>query len=187
MVQQHQRHHLSSDELTRCVGMLEGGCTQTHLANILGVSQSVVSRAWTRYHAFGTAMRRHAAGRQQATTHREDRFIALQACRNRFSSARSLRSDLLNATGTMSASRLSGTDCMMSIFATEDPAFMFHSLRNMDGNDWPELKIMSTGLLLTGPRCCSVMSRNFVWTTLMVALEFGAGQERGIGCLHRPV
>jgi transposase len=100
MAQQRLRRHLSSDELSRCVGMLEGGCTQTHVANVLGVSQSVVSRAWTRYHAVGTAVRRHAGGRQRATTPREDRFLVVQACRNRFGSAQTLRSDLLNATGT---------------------------------------------------------------------------------------
>ena len=132
MAQQHKRRHLSSDELSPCVGRLSVGCTQTHVANVLGVSQSVVSRAWIRYHAFGTAVRRHAGGRERATTRRKDCFIALQACRNRFSSARPLHSDLLNTTEPMSASRLSGTDCMMSFFATEDPAFVFHSLRNTD-------------------------------------------------------
>ena len=76
--------------------MLEGGCTYTHVANVLGVSQSVVSRAWIRYPAFGTVVR------QRAATQRENwkPFTTLQACWNRFSSTRSLRSDLLNATGT---------------------------------------------------------------------------------------
>ena len=32
----------------------------------------------------------------------------------------------------MSASRLSVTDCMMSVFAPENPTFVFHSLRNTD-------------------------------------------------------
>ena len=95
MVQQRQRRLLSSDELSRCVGMLEGGCMQTHVANVLGVLHSVVSRAWIRYYMLGTAVRRHAGERQRAATHREECFIALQAC-----SARFLHSDLLNTTGT---------------------------------------------------------------------------------------
>ena len=57
--------------------MLEGGCMQTHVANVLGVSQSVVSRAWIKYYAFGTGVRRHAGGRKRATTHRKECFIAL--------------------------------------------------------------------------------------------------------------
>jgi hypothetical protein len=51
------RHHLLSDELSHCVGMLEGECTQIDVADILGASRSVVYMAWTGHHAFGTAVR----------------------------------------------------------------------------------------------------------------------------------
>lgn len=95
-----QRRHLSSDELSFCVGMLQGGCTQTHVAQTLGVAQSVVSRAWTRYQAFGTAARHHAGGQHRATTPREDRYLLVLARRQRSINATQLRSDLLNATGT---------------------------------------------------------------------------------------
>jgi hypothetical protein len=47
-------------------------------------------------------------GMQQAATPEEDLFLALEAGRNRFSSAQTLRCDLLNATGTISASKLPG-------------------------------------------------------------------------------
>ena len=100
MAQQRQHIHLDSDELMFCIGLLEGGCTQRYVANYLNVSQSVVSRAWTRYQAFGTPTRRHAGGRQWATTQREDSFLILQARRNRFQRAPFLRSQLINATGT---------------------------------------------------------------------------------------
>jgi hypothetical protein len=42
----------------------------------------------------------------------------------------------------MSAFRLSRTDSMTSIFATEDPAFVFHSARNTDNDDSLGPKIM---------------------------------------------
>jgi hypothetical protein len=62
---------LVEDELSHCcVGM------QIHVANVIGVSQCVVSMAWIRYHVFGTAVRRYAGGRR-ATTPREDRFLTL--------------------------------------------------------------------------------------------------------------
>jgi hypothetical protein len=78
--------------------MLEGWCTQIYVANVLalGVLQGVVSGTWTRYHAFGTAVRRHTVGRQRTTT-REDQCLALQAGRNQFISAQTLPMD---ATGT---------------------------------------------------------------------------------------
>ncbi|KAL8624701.1 hypothetical protein ACOMHN_038247 [Nucella lapillus] len=50
MAYQQQRLHVTSDELSFCVGMLDSGCTQTHEVQTPGVSQSVVSRAWIHYH-----------------------------------------------------------------------------------------------------------------------------------------
>ena len=38
------RRHLSQDEMNRGIGMLHSGFSQRHVANVLGVSQSVVSR-----------------------------------------------------------------------------------------------------------------------------------------------
>ena len=113
----------------------------------------------------------YSHSRQQATTQWEDHFVAYWACQNWITSAQTLRSDLLNATGTNFCIQTIRNRLHNVKFCTtpEDPAFVFHSLS--DGNDWPGLKIMWTGLQLTGPLCCSLMSRGFVRTTLMVVLS----------------
>lgn len=100
MPPQRQRRRLTSEQLGRCIGMLESGFSQRHVANALNVSQSVVNRAWNRHQTFGTAAHRHGGGRQRATTQRQDHFIALQTRRHPFSTATTLRNDLLNASGT---------------------------------------------------------------------------------------
>ena len=44
MADRRLRRHLSQDEMNRVIGMLHSGLSQRHVANVLGVSQSVVSR-----------------------------------------------------------------------------------------------------------------------------------------------
>ncbi|GFW05530.1 hypothetical protein TNCV_437111 [Trichonephila clavipes] len=44
-----QRSHLTESEAWRVVGRLEGGQTQTEVAQAIGVSQSVISRIWNRF------------------------------------------------------------------------------------------------------------------------------------------
>ena len=46
MADRRLRRHLSQDEMNRGIGMLHSGLSQRHVANVLGVSQSVVSRMW---------------------------------------------------------------------------------------------------------------------------------------------
>jgi hypothetical protein len=76
MVQQRQRRHLSSDELS-CVGKLEGGSTH-------------VSRAWTRLPRVW-----YSRETTWQTTSNNRRPIFCRA-----KSVQTLRSDLLNANGT---------------------------------------------------------------------------------------
>ena len=49
MADRRLRRHLSQDEINRGIGMLHSGLSQKHVANVLGVSQSVVSRMWNRF------------------------------------------------------------------------------------------------------------------------------------------
>ncbi|GFS87785.1 transposable element Tcb2 transposase [Trichonephila clavipes] len=42
-----QRSHLTDSEAWRVVGRLEGGQTQDEVGQVIGVSQSVISRIWT--------------------------------------------------------------------------------------------------------------------------------------------
>ena len=47
MADRRLRRHLSQDEMNRGIGMLHSGLSQRHVANVLGVSQSVVSECGT--------------------------------------------------------------------------------------------------------------------------------------------
>ncbi|GFX16591.1 hypothetical protein TNCV_23621 [Trichonephila clavipes] len=44
-----QRSHLTDSEAWRVFGRLEGGQTQAEVAQVIGVSQSVISRIWNRF------------------------------------------------------------------------------------------------------------------------------------------
>ena len=44
------RRRLSEEMMNRGIGMLEAWLSQREVARVLGVSQSVVSRMWTRFH-----------------------------------------------------------------------------------------------------------------------------------------
>ena len=94
-----QRRHLNVEELSRGIGMLQGGLSQRRVAAVLAVSQSVVSRAWRRFRQCGSARRRHGGGRQRSTTHRQDRYLITTATRSRRSNATSLQQTLQNASG----------------------------------------------------------------------------------------
>ena len=88
------RRHLSQDEMNRGIGMLHSGLSQRHVANVLGVSQSVVSRMWNRF-----ITTRNAGRRECSTNEVQDRFLVVQARRHRFDNAATLRRDFQNATG----------------------------------------------------------------------------------------
>ncbi|GFX11036.1 hypothetical protein TNCV_512961 [Trichonephila clavipes] len=70
-----QRSHLSDSEAWRVVGKLEGGQTQAEVAQAIGVSQSVISRIWSRFLETGSAGRRPEQGRRRATMPNEDRYL----------------------------------------------------------------------------------------------------------------
>ena len=61
------RRHLSQDEMNRGIGMLHSGLSKRHVANVLGVSQSVVSRMWNRFITTGNVRHLHAGGRECST------------------------------------------------------------------------------------------------------------------------
>ena len=104
MADRRLRRHLSQDEMNRGIGMLHSGLSQRHVANVLGVSQSVVSRMWNRFIATGNVRHLHAGGgggggRERSTNEVKDRFLVVQARRHRFDNATTLRRDFQNATG----------------------------------------------------------------------------------------
>ena len=75
MADRQVRRRLSEEEMNRGIGMLEAGLSQMEVARVLGVSQSIVSRMWTRFHLTGNVMHQHAGGRERSTTRAQDRFI----------------------------------------------------------------------------------------------------------------
>ena len=99
MTDRRLRHHLSQDEMNRGIGMLHSGLSQRHVANVLGVSQSVVSRMWNRFITTGNVRHLHAGGRERSTNEVQDRFLVVQARHHRFDNATTLRRDFQNATG----------------------------------------------------------------------------------------
>ena len=98
MADQQVRRRLSEEKMNRGIGMLKAGLSQREVARVLGVSQSVVSRMWTRFHLTGNVMHQHAGSRERSTTRAQDRFITLQARRHRFNNVTTLCSELQNAT-----------------------------------------------------------------------------------------
>ena len=92
------RCHLSQDEMNRGIGMLHSRLSQRHVANVLGVSQSVVSRMWNRFITTGNVRHLHAGGRERSTNEVQF-FLVVQARRHRFDNATTLRRDFQNATG----------------------------------------------------------------------------------------
>ena len=68
MADRQVRRRLSEEEMNRGIGMPEAGLSQTEVARVLGVSQSVVSRMWARFHFTGNVMHQHTGGRERSTT-----------------------------------------------------------------------------------------------------------------------
>ena len=99
MPPQRQRRRLTTEELARAMGMLEHGSSQRRVANVFGVSQSVISRAWNRFQTSGSATQHHDGGRQRVSTPRQDGFLVVQAKRHPFVNATTLRNELRNAVG----------------------------------------------------------------------------------------
>ena len=84
--------------MNRGIGMLHSGLSQRHVANVLGVSQSDVSRMWNWFITTGNVRHLHAGGRECSTNEVQDRFLVVQARRHRFDNATTLRRDFQNAT-----------------------------------------------------------------------------------------
>ncbi|GFU87494.1 transposable element Tcb2 transposase [Trichonephila clavipes] len=95
-----QRSHLTDSEAWRVVGRLEGGQIQAEVVQVIGVSQSVISRIWNCFLETGSEGRRPGQGRRRATTPNEDRYLVLTARRHRNKNAIHLQQHLRSATGT---------------------------------------------------------------------------------------
>ncbi|GFX19442.1 transposable element Tcb2 transposase [Trichonephila clavipes] len=77
------RRHLDAFTRGRIIGKLEEGRSVTGVAAEFGIAHSIVSRLWRQFQTTGTAIRGFSSGRPRGTTPADDRYIVLQARRNR--------------------------------------------------------------------------------------------------------
>ncbi|GFV54202.1 transposable element Tcb2 transposase [Trichonephila clavipes] len=77
------RRHLDAFTRGRIIGKLEEGRSVTSVPAEFGIAHSIVSRLWRQFQTTGTAIRGFSSGRPRGTTPADDRYIVLQARRNR--------------------------------------------------------------------------------------------------------
>ncbi|GFV44811.1 HTH_Tnp_Tc3_2 domain-containing protein [Trichonephila clavipes] len=91
--------HLDAFTRGRIIGKLEEGCSVTSVAAEFGIAHSIVSRLWRQFQTTGTAIRGFSSGRPRGTTPADDRYIVLQARRNRRQTAGEIARHTTQATG----------------------------------------------------------------------------------------
>ncbi|GFW61656.1 uncharacterized protein TNCV_3705911 [Trichonephila clavipes] len=89
-----QRKHLDGFLRGRSIGRLECGRNQLEVSEELGIAQCVISRLWQRFHDDGNVSRCYSTGRPRVTMPNEDRYLAVTAKRNKWSTASDLSRQL---------------------------------------------------------------------------------------------
>ncbi|GFT33917.1 transposable element Tcb1 transposase [Trichonephila clavipes] len=93
------RRHLDAFTRGRIIGKLEEGRSVTSVAAEFGIAHSIVSRLWRQFQTTGTAIQGFSSGRPRGTTPADDRYIVLQARRNRRQTAGEIARHTTQATG----------------------------------------------------------------------------------------
>ncbi|GFX37696.1 transposable element Tc1 transposase [Trichonephila clavipes] len=93
------RRHLDAFTRGRIIGKLEEGRSVTSVAAEFGIAHSIVSRLWRQFQTTGTGIRGFSSGRPRGTTPADDRYIVLQARRNRRQTAGEIARHTTQATG----------------------------------------------------------------------------------------
>ncbi|GFX13122.1 transposable element Tc1 transposase [Trichonephila clavipes] len=93
------RRHLDAFTRGRIIGKLVEGCSVTSVAAEFGIAHSIVSRLWRQFQTTGTAIRGFSSGRPRGTTPADDRYIVLQARRNRRQTVGEIARHTTQATG----------------------------------------------------------------------------------------
>ncbi|GFV36088.1 hypothetical protein TNCV_346041 [Trichonephila clavipes] len=83
----------------RIIGKLVEGRSVTSVAAEFGIAHSIVSRLWRQFQTTGTAIRGFSSGRPRGTTPADDRYIVLQARRNRRQTAGEIARHTTQVTG----------------------------------------------------------------------------------------
>ncbi|GFT92855.1 transposable element Tcb2 transposase [Trichonephila clavipes] len=94
-----KERHLDAFTRGRIIGKLEEGRSVTSVAAEFGIAHSIVSRLWRQFQTTGTAIRGFSSGRPRGTTPADDRYIVLQARRNRRQTAGEIARHTTQATG----------------------------------------------------------------------------------------
>ena len=177
MADRRLRRHLSQNEMNRGIRMLHFRLSQRHVANVLGVSQSVVSRMWNRFITTGNVRHLHAGGRERSTNEVQDRFLVVQARRHRFDNATTLRKDFQNDTGVHISTQTIRNGLHDAGLRSRRPAILVPLTRyhvqmrlawardhvTWTQNDW-------------APQSCLQTSPGFVWTLPIDVLGYGECQ-----------
>ncbi|GFX66842.1 transposable element Tcb2 transposase [Trichonephila clavipes] len=93
------RRHLDAFTRGQIIGKLKEGRSVTSVAAEFGIAYSIVSRFWRQFQTTGTAIRGFSSGRSRGTTPAVDRYIVLQARRNRRQTAGEIARHTTQATG----------------------------------------------------------------------------------------
>ncbi|GFW77965.1 transposable element Tc1 transposase [Trichonephila clavipes] len=93
------RRHLDAFTRGRIILKLEEGHSVASVAAEFGIAHSIVSRLWRQFQTTGTAIRGFSSGRPRGTSPADDRYIVLQARRNRRQTAGEIARHTLRATG----------------------------------------------------------------------------------------
>ncbi|GFV13448.1 transposable element Tcb2 transposase [Trichonephila clavipes] len=93
------RRHLDAFTRGRIIGKLEEGRSVTSVAAEFVIAHSIVSRLWRQFQTTGIAIRGFSSGRPRGTTPADDRYIVLQARRNRRQTAGEIARHTTQATG----------------------------------------------------------------------------------------
>ncbi|GFX73673.1 HTH_Tnp_Tc3_2 domain-containing protein [Trichonephila clavipes] len=93
------RRHLDAFTRGRIIGKMEEGRSVTSVAEEFGIAHSIVSRLWRQFQTTGTTIRGFSSGRPRGTTPADDRYIVLQARRNRRQTAGEIARHTTQVTG----------------------------------------------------------------------------------------
>ncbi|GFY36567.1 transposable element Tcb2 transposase [Trichonephila clavipes] len=93
------RRHLDAFTRGRIIGKSEEGRSVTNVAAEFGIAHSIVSRLWRQFQTTGTAIRGSVVVVHEKTTPADDRYIVLQARRNRRQTAGEIARHTTQVTG----------------------------------------------------------------------------------------
>ncbi|GFY02260.1 transposable element Tc1 transposase [Trichonephila clavipes] len=93
------RRHLEAFTRGRIIGKLEESRSVTSVAAEFGIAHSIVSRLWRQFQTTGTAIRGSVVVVHEEPHPQDDRYIVLQARRNRRQTAGEISRHTTQATG----------------------------------------------------------------------------------------